>query len=463
MVPTVSAAGDKTEDAAQTLYELGLFKGTGTNEDGTPIFSLDKTPSRNEAIVMLVRLLGKEEEALNGTWNTPFTDLVNWAKPYVGYAYANGLTNGTSSTTFSGTNPIPANQYVTFVLRALGYSSETDFTVSDPWDLASSALGISEPTDSDFTRGDVASISVSALSATVTGSGQTLLEKLEADGAVTQTAQKTTTDSDIPADLTFKEIDESYYAHWTFRGDGTLLFPIQSVEYAVSGDYAYFRIRFQDNAATKFLVRPLNWGYDETADGEWIKLESWVDHSAVWTAYNLETNVCNYGEILILDADGESDVFTCKVPMSWFENYADLIIAPYDDDGTLREYIRFYTAYLFNDLESLTYQTADYEIEFNKKEEDFELVAAEYAEVLGGRMYRITYTNTEPVTLKFTITIEDGLNWNYSLFQKEEPQAGDNVSYYFVSVATMEKYDDFGVGIWFPGNYSGDVGIDIYF
>jgi hypothetical protein len=45
----------------------------------------------------------------------------------------------------------------------------------------------------------------------------------------------------------------------------------------------------------------MNRGYDETADGEWIKLESWVDYDAVWTADNLETNVCNYGEILILD------------------------------------------------------------------------------------------------------------------------------------------------------------------
>ncbi|MBE6935640.1 MAG: hypothetical protein E7458_03970, partial [Ruminococcaceae bacterium] len=31
-------------------------------------------------------------EAETETWNTPFTDVDEWAKPYVGYAYANGLT-----------------------------------------------------------------------------------------------------------------------------------------------------------------------------------------------------------------------------------------------------------------------------------------------------------------------------------------------------------------------------------
>jgi hypothetical protein len=303
MVPTVSAAGDSAADAAQTLYDLGLFKGTGTNSDGTPIFNLDKTPSRSQAIVMLVRLLGKEEEALAGTWNIPFTDVEDWAKPYVGYAYANGLTKGTSATKFGGTSSIPANQYVTFVLRALGYTSGTDFTVSDPWNLAASALGISKPTGSGFTRGDVASISLSALSATVSGSGQTLLEKLEADGAVTQTAQKTTTDSDIPAGLTFKKIDESYYAAMSGRWEvDDLVFSTQSIEYAVSGDYAYFRIRFQDDEVTKFLVRPLNWGFDETAGGERITLKYWAPCTSAWSADNLETNVSNYGEILILDA-----------------------------------------------------------------------------------------------------------------------------------------------------------------
>lgn len=51
--------------------------------------------TRSEAVTMLVRLLGRENEALSGKWETPFTDVPAWAEPYVGLAYENGLTTGT--------------------------------------------------------------------------------------------------------------------------------------------------------------------------------------------------------------------------------------------------------------------------------------------------------------------------------------------------------------------------------
>lgn len=60
--PTVSNSLTP-QQAAQNLYELGLFNGTGTDTDGNPIFDLDRAPTRHEAVTMLVRLLGKGEEA----------------------------------------------------------------------------------------------------------------------------------------------------------------------------------------------------------------------------------------------------------------------------------------------------------------------------------------------------------------------------------------------------------------
>ena len=183
-VPATSAAGSEQEKAAETLYELGLFRGTGTNPDGTPIFDLEKTPSRNQAVIMLVRLLGKENEALAGNWNLPFTDVAkgSTAYPYIGYAYANGLTNGTSATTYSGTKPIKANQYITFVLRALGYTSGKDFSVGSAWEF-SDQIGLTDGSYSaattNFTRGDVAVISCSALSIHEKGTVVPLQQKLE--------------------------------------------------------------------------------------------------------------------------------------------------------------------------------------------------------------------------------------------------------------------------------------------
>ena len=67
--------------AAQKLDDLGLFQGMGNNADGTPNYGLDQTPTRAQAVTMLVRLLGKEQEAQNSTYSAPFTDVADWAKP----------------------------------------------------------------------------------------------------------------------------------------------------------------------------------------------------------------------------------------------------------------------------------------------------------------------------------------------------------------------------------------------
>lgn len=178
-IPSAFAASNEATQAAESLYELGLFRGTGTNSDGTPIFDLDKAPTRNQAIIMLVRLLGKEVEALESYWDIPFTDVSDSVRPYIGYAYANGLTNGTSATTYSGTKLISANQYITFILRALGYGSNEDFTVSNPYPLAQE-IGLTNLTanPSVFSRGTVAVLSRQALDCYLKDSSITLFEKL---------------------------------------------------------------------------------------------------------------------------------------------------------------------------------------------------------------------------------------------------------------------------------------------
>ena len=180
ITPIASAANGEEEGAAETLYALGLFKGTGTNPDGTPIFDLDKTPTRNQAIIMLIRLLGKEEEALAGTWEIPFTDVSEGMRPYVGYAYANGLTNGTSATTFSGSNPIKSTQYIVFVLRALGYEDGVDFQWNNAWEFARELfINRNDYTSATrLTRGDVAIVSRNALRSKMKDSDMHLIERV---------------------------------------------------------------------------------------------------------------------------------------------------------------------------------------------------------------------------------------------------------------------------------------------
>lgn len=181
MIPAVYAAQTEAAGAADTLYALGLFKGTGTDADGKPVFDLDRAPTRAEAVTMLVRLLGKESEAKSGSWTTPFTDVAAWAKPYIGYAYANGLTTGVGKGLFGGGRPVTAAQYLTFVLRALGYESGTDFSWDTAWTLTD-ALGITNGqyhagTNNSFLRADAALVSVCALGAAAKD-GKTLYEAI---------------------------------------------------------------------------------------------------------------------------------------------------------------------------------------------------------------------------------------------------------------------------------------------
>ena len=171
--------------AAEALNALHLFRGVGTSADGTTDYDLDRTPTRAEAITMLVRLLGKEGEALAGAWTTPFTDVDDWAAPYVGYAYANGLTTGTSAATFGSGDAVDAAQYLTFVLRALGYESGKDFDWERSYELTDK-LGVTHGqygAASAFSRGDLAIVSNRSLSATLKDSDTTLLDVIQSSGS----------------------------------------------------------------------------------------------------------------------------------------------------------------------------------------------------------------------------------------------------------------------------------------
>jgi hypothetical protein len=104
----------------------------------------------------------------------------------VGYAFEKGLTNGSSATKF-GTGIASVKMYLTFVLRALGYSDAEggEFTWDKPEELARNAGILPESVHLDnFLRADVVLISEAALSAKLKDSRDTLLDKLIADGAV---------------------------------------------------------------------------------------------------------------------------------------------------------------------------------------------------------------------------------------------------------------------------------------
>ena len=180
---TVFAASSEAKLAADKLYDMGLFKGVGYNADGSPNYDLDRGLTRAEAVTLLVRLLGREKTATVGSYTTPFKDVPDWAKPYVGYAYENKLTNGVSATSFGSEDLVSATQFLTFVLRALGYDSNSDFkwdsawTLTDKLDITKGQYGA----DTKFLRGDAVIVAYNATITTLKSSDLFLHEVIAAN------------------------------------------------------------------------------------------------------------------------------------------------------------------------------------------------------------------------------------------------------------------------------------------
>lgn len=183
---TASAFAANYTNCADSLHEMGLFQGTQNGYD------LDRTPTRAEAAVMLVRLLGKEAEAKALTYTAPFTDLKGWEKPYVQYLYSNGLANGTNRTTFHPTGKCTAQMYAVFLLRALGYSDMADFSYANAIETAREQ-GIYDTgiiNVQNFLRDDAAAASYTALSVSPKNSEGTLLDQLVSENAITEADAK---------------------------------------------------------------------------------------------------------------------------------------------------------------------------------------------------------------------------------------------------------------------------------
>ena len=179
------------QSAAEELYALGLLQGKGSLSDGSPNFDLAASCTREEALVMLLRLLGQEGKVTEGDGAAhPFSDVTAWASPYVGYAYRNGITQGTSATSFQGKTSATASQAITFILRALGYQSGADFAWNTPWAL-SDQIGLTKKQydaqngGAALTRGEMVLLCRAALDCPMADGGLTLRQNLTNQGVIT--------------------------------------------------------------------------------------------------------------------------------------------------------------------------------------------------------------------------------------------------------------------------------------
>lgn len=161
----VAADMDDSTARADALAGLGLLRGTDKG------YELESRLGRAQGLTMLVRLLGKEAEAGATEYEHPFTDVPEWAQSYVGYAWENGITKGrdVDEGIFDPYGEMYVEDFVTFVLRALGYSdAEGDFEYAKCLDKAFeiglvTARGKQLLKSYVFTRADMVDLSYAAL------------------------------------------------------------------------------------------------------------------------------------------------------------------------------------------------------------------------------------------------------------------------------------------------------------
>ena len=123
-------AGDWYANAVNYVTLTGLMNGTG---DG---FSPNLAINRGMMVTVLYRMAGSPEV----TAENPFTDVPadTWYTDAVIWASENGITAGTSETTFSPTNSLTREQLATFFYRF------ADFENPDPIEITGALTGVTD-------------------------------------------------------------------------------------------------------------------------------------------------------------------------------------------------------------------------------------------------------------------------------------------------------------------------------
>lgn len=157
------------------LKKLGLVKVTGT-----------RNVTRRQAVVVAVRLLGASKTAQQKLYSHPYRDVGSDCQSYIGYAYYTGLASGTSATKFSPDRTESAATFMTYVLKALGYTGVKD---SNSMKKAVSVGLCSKTQASDWNaqplnRQSMSEMTYLALNTNLASQGCTLATKLAKQGVI---------------------------------------------------------------------------------------------------------------------------------------------------------------------------------------------------------------------------------------------------------------------------------------
>ena len=304
----------QNEEAIEVLKTVGIMVG---DENGK--FNPDAKITRNEMAVVMCNLLDYTVASYKGT--SPFTDVPEWAEPYVAACYTNGITSGYDKVTYGGNDTVTTGQAALMLLKALGYFQYSadfgsDWLVETTKNGSTAGLfdGVATGAKEALTRNDVAQMVLNALEAD--------LVKAEKNGSDVQVGDivisggKATYDSRTGTDSKYAKIDNT-------KVDGK--YTIQLGEDLYDGDLVK-----ADGADDDFGRPSVKWTYENKEIGTYAD-----DADAVYTATVEKQDLYDLvGSDVYNDLkNGDADFTVVKDGVAQDVKLSDYIVKNNDDDA----------------------------------------------------------------------------------------------------------------------------------
>ena len=304
----------QNEEAIEVLKTVGIMVG---DENGK--FNPEAKVTRNEMAVVMCNLLDYTVASYKGT--SPFTDVPEWAEPYVAACYTNGITSGYDAKTYGGNDSVTTAQAALMVMKALGYFQYSadfgsDWLVETTKNGSTAGLfdGVATGAKEALTRNDVAQMVLNALEAD--------LVKAEKNGSDVQVGDivisggKATYDSRTGTDSKYAKIDST-------KVDGK--YTIQLGEDLYDGDLVK-----ADGADDDFGRPSVKWTYENKEIGTYAD-----DADAVYTATVEKQDLYDLvGSDVYNDLkNGDADFTVVVDGVAQKVNLSDYIVKNNDDDA----------------------------------------------------------------------------------------------------------------------------------
>ena len=304
----------QNEEAIEVLKTVGIMVG---DENGK--FNPEAKVTRNEMAVVMCNLLDYTVASYKGT--SPFTDVPEWAEPYVAACYTNGITSGYDAKTYGGSDTVTTGQAALMLLKALGYFQYSadfgsDWLVETTKNGSTAGLfdGVATGAKEALTRNDVAQMVLNALEADLVKA-----EKNGSDvhvGDIVISGGKATYNSRTGTDSKYAKIDST-------KVDGK--YTIQLGEDLYDGDLVK-----ADGADDDFGRPSVKWTYENKEIGTYAD-----DADAVYTATVEKQDLYDLvGSDVYNDLkNGDADFTVVKDGVAQDVKLSDYIVKNNDDDA----------------------------------------------------------------------------------------------------------------------------------